>query len=134
MKKQYVAMILFIAVSAIFLTVGIYMGEAQSAEIRRIERTIAILDRLEKTTGYKSLGVIDAYAVSQETGCIYDGKAIDERLFAQAGIEYSDNSFDFFIDETDDEVQIFKKIVYKGEQREPILQQEIEAIYLYGML
>lgn len=135
MKIRTIAMIGFIVLSAIFLTVGIIVGENQSQEIAMIQRTEAYLNNLCQMTGYKNLGIIDGYAVSQETGCLYNGRAVDERLFEQNGMAYTPNQWDFFISETDDGATIWKKVIYKGDEpHEPILQQEVEAIYLYGML
>ena len=135
MKIRTIAMIGFIVLSAIFLTVGIIVGENQSQEIAMIQRTEAYLNNLCQMTGYKSMGVIDGYAVSQETGCLYNGRAIDERLFEQNGMAYTPNQWDFFLTETDDGVMIWKKVIYEGtEVQEPIWQQPVEETYIYGML
>lgn len=130
--KQYVMIGILILCMAI-LTIGIVVGETDSAEMMVKQRTESYLNRLQQATGIRSLGVVDAYAVSQKTGDLYNGPAVDRALFAQNGLEYEANSWDFFLNETEDGVMIFKKVVYTGEQKEPIWQQDVKAVYLYGM-
>lgn len=132
--NQFVCMIIVLVVSMAFITMGIVVGENNTRDMRIKELTEDYLNQYAQLAGCKSLGVIDAYAVSQETGSIYDGRRIEKRLFEQNGLEFEENTWDFFIEETANGVLIFKKVVYQGEQRQPIMQQPVKEVYLYGLM
>lgn len=132
--NQFVCIIIVLVVSMAFITMGIVVGENNTRDMRIKEMTEDYLSQYAKLAGCKSLGVIDAYEVSQETGCIYDGRRIEQRLFEQNGLEFEDNTFDFFVEETANGVLIFRKVVYEGEQRQPIMQQPVKEVYLYGLM
>lgn len=126
--------VLFMAIAAIaLLATGIFIGEAQSAELERIDRIEDTLDRIAEQCGYINLGVIDAYAVSKENGYVYDGPAVRAALFERAGLESPENCWAFGLDEYDG-AYLLKLVVYKGEQQEPIWQQEVDQVYLYGIV
>lgn len=132
MKKE--AMVVISAMVVILLiATGIYIGEANAAELERISRVEGILNRTAGLSGYESLGVIDGYAISQRNGKTYDGPAIRDELFGRAGMEAPDNCWAFTLD-TVDGITLIKLVVYKGEITEPIFDQEVEKVYLYGVL
>ena len=84
--------------------------------------------------GYESMGVVDIYEVSRRNGSIYDGPAIKRQLYEQSGVEYTENDFDFYFGELEDDVMVFKKVVYEGEVKEPIFEQKIVKVYLYAQI
>lgn len=118
-------------VLAVFTTV-IWIGEANSAERARIKRVEEALEKTAKTTGYESLGVIDGYTISKENGCIYSGPAIKAELARRAGIDLN-NSWSFTFGE-ESGIELLRLVVYEGEQKEPIFQQNVERIYIYGLI
>ena len=131
-KKTFVAIIS--AMVAFFLiATGIYIGGANAAENERVARVERVLQRTAELSGYESLGIIDAYAVSQRNGKVYDGPAVINELFTRNGLETPDNRWATTFDEFDG-VLFIKLVVYKGEQTEPIFQQEVDKVYLYGVL
>lgn len=132
--KTYILGGLFLAVCVMLLTIGVIEGERQSAEIARIQRIERQLDRLAEYMGYESMGVVDIYEVSRRNGSIYDGPAVQHYLYEQNGLEYTENDFDFYFGELEDDVMVFKKVVYEGEVKEPIFEQKIEKIYLYAQI
>ena len=132
--KHYILVGLFLAVCVMLLTIGVISGERQSAEIARIQRIEKQLDRLAEYMGYESMGVIDIYEVSKRNGSIYDGPAINRQLYEQIGAEYTENDCDFYFGELEDDVMIFKKVVYEGEKKEPIFEQKIVKVYLYAQI
>lgn len=132
MKRNFVVIISAMLVFTLLAT-AIYIGEANAAENERIARVERVLQRTAELSGYESLGVVDSYAISQRNGKLYDGPAIRAELFGRAGLEEPDNCWPFTFD-TFDGVTFIKLVVYKGEQTEPIFQQEVEKVYLYGLL
>ena len=132
-KKEYLFALLFLVVSVTFLVTGVIVGEAQSAEIARIERIEQTINRTAQYFGYESLGVVDCYEVSKRNGNIYDGPAITKELFEQNGLTVPDNTFTTYFCEQDG-VLIHKLYVFEGERTQPIMQQNIEQIYLYGTI
>lgn len=132
--KTYILGGLFLALCVMLLTIGVIAGERQSAEIARIQRIEKQLDRLAEYMGYESMGVVDIYEVSRRNGSIYDGPAIKRQLYEQSGVEYTENDFDFYFGELEDDVMVFKKVVYEGEVKEPIFEQKIVKVYLYAQI
>lgn len=133
MKKEYFIVVVSAMVVVVLLTVGIYVGKAKAAELERIGRVERALNRTAELSGCESLGVIDGYAVSQRNGKVYDGPAIRDELFGRAGLEAPENCWAFTLD-TMEGITLIRLVVYKGEITEPVLQQEVEKVYLYGVL
>lgn len=132
--KTYILGGLVLAVCVMLLTIGIIVGERQSAEAARIQRIERQLDRVAEYMGYESMGVVDIYEVSRRNGSIYDGPAIQRYLYEHNGLVYTDNDFDFYFGEIEDDVMVFKKVVYEGEVKEPIFEQKIVKVYLYAQI
>ena len=132
--KHYILGGLLLAVCVTLLTFGIIVGERQSAEAARIQRIERELDRVAEYMGYESMGVVDIYEVSRRNGSIYDGPAVQRYLYEQNGLEYTDNDFDFYFGEIEDDVMVIKKVVYEGEKKEPIFEQKIVKVYLYAQI
>ena len=132
MKKEY-TIVLLLAVAAIALMcVGICIGEMQSCKLDRINRVEDILERTAEQSGYVSLGVIDGYAISQRNGYTYDGPAIRDELFRRAGLEVPENSWAFDLGEQDG-IYLVRFVAYKGSPREPVTEQEVDQVYVYGV-
>lgn len=132
--KTYILGGIILAVCVMLLTIGVIEGERQSAEIARIQRIEKQLNRIAEYMGYESMGVVDIYEVSRRNGSIYDGPAIKRQLYEQSGAEYTENDFDFYFGEIEDDVMVFKKVVYEGEVKEPIFEQKIVKVYLYAQI
>ena len=64
-------------VAIVLVMAGIFIGETKQAELEKIGRVERILNRTAELSGYKSLGVIDAYAISQRNGYTYDLLGLD---------------------------------------------------------
>lgn len=133
MKKEFFVVIISAMVAFTFVVTGMYIGGARAAENERISRVEVILSRMAELSGYESLGIIDSYAISQRNGKLYDGPAIRAELFGRKGLEEPENCWPFTFD-TVEGITLIKLVVYKGEQTEPIFQQEIEKVYLYGLM
>lgn len=133
MKRENYLVLVMAIVAIGLLATGIFIEEAQSAELDRIDRIEQTLDRIAEQCGYENLGVIDAYAVSKETGYMYNGPAVRAALFERASLEAPENCWAFGLDEYEG-AYLVKLVVYKGEQKEPIWQQEVDQVYLYGVL
>lgn len=130
-RENAIVVIAAFLVLAVFTTV-IWIGEANSAEQARIKRVEEALEKTAKTTGYESLGVIDGYAISKANGSIYSGPAIHAELARRAGIDLR-NSWSFTFGE-ESGIELLRLVVYEGEQKEPIFQQNVERIYIYGLI
>ena len=131
--KKNVLVILSATLVIILLATAICIGEANAAEREKIDRVERVLKRTAELSGYESLGVIDAYAISQRNGKTYDGPAVRAELFKRAGLEVPENCWAFTAD-TLDGIMLVKLVVYEGEQKEPIFDQKVEKTYLYGVL
>ena len=132
MKKEYC---LVLGAAIIVLTImvfGICIGEIKSAELERICRVEEVLEETAGRAGYVNLGVIDGYAISRRNGKSYDGPAIRDELFGRVGLEVPENSWAFTAGEVDG-VGLIRFVTYKGEMKEPITEQEVDQIYLYGV-
>lgn len=133
MKKSNIIVTIFAAVAFLAIAMGIYIGEAQSAELSRIQRVEEALERTAAVTGYESLGVIDSFKVSRQNGsCLYDGQAIMAELEDRAGRDLT-NSWTFTFGE-ENGVELIKLVVYKGNSSKPKWEQEVDKIYLYGFI
>ena len=134
-RKEYLFALLFLVAIVTFLVTGVIVGEAQSAEIARIERIEQTINRTAQYFGYESLGVVDCYEVSKRNGNIYDGPAITKELFEQNGLSVPDNTFTTYFCERDG-IMIHKMYVFEGERKltQPVMQQKIDKIYLYGTI
>lgn len=133
MKKENIFVVVMAAIAIIVLTVAVCIGEAKSAELEKISRVEQVLDRTAKLSGYESLGVIDAYAVSKETGYVYNGPAVKEALFSRIGLEVPESYWVFTIEEFDG-IALMKMVVYRDDDPRPLLQRDVEQVYLYGVL
>lgn len=131
MKKN--VLVILSATLVIILLTAICIGGANAAERAKIERVERVLERTAEQSGYESLGVIDAYAISQRNGKTYDGPAVRAELFKRAGLEVPENCWAFTVG-TLDGIMLIQLVVYEGEQKKPIFDQKVEKTYLYGVL
>ena len=132
-KKEYLFALLFLVVGAAILVTGIIAGEAQSEEIARMERIERTINRTAEYFGYESMGIIDVYEISKRNGNIYDGPAVTKELFDRKNMEVPDNTFTVHFTDIDG-VIVHKLYVFEGERKQPIMQQQIKQIYLYGTI
>ena len=132
MKKEYAFVIIMVVIVLAAFTAVIWVSEAHSAEQARIQRVEEQLKSVASVTGYESLGVIDGYAISKENGMLYDGPAIKAELAKRAGRNL-DNSWTFTFGE-EQGVMLMRLVVYEGEITEPIFDQKVSKIYIYGSL
>ena len=131
-KENFIALLsAFVAI--VLIATGIFVGEAQASERERIARIERVLSKTAERSGYTSLGVIDAYAVSKETGYVYNGPAVRAALFERIGLKSPENCWVFTFD-TFDGAAFMKLVVYKGATKEPIFEQEVEKVYLYAVI
>ena len=133
MKRDNYLVVVMAIMAIVLLATGIYVGEAQSAEFDRIDRIEGTLDRIAEQCGYVNLGVIDAYAVSKESGYMYNGPAVRAALFERIGQESPENCWVFGLDEYDG-AYLLKLVVYKDDDSKPLTQREIDKVYLYGVI
>lgn len=120
-------------VAIVLMMTGIFIGETKQAELEKIGRVERILNRTAELSGYKSLGVIDAYAISQRNGYTYDGPAVRAALFERAGMESPENCWVWTFD-TFDGVTFMKIDVYNDDDTRPVTQREVIKTYLYGVI
>ena len=132
MKREYTIVLITLIASIILMGVGICVGENQTARIESIERVEDMLDRTAEHIGAISLGVIDGYAISKRNGYVYDGPAIREELFGRAGLEVPENSWAFDLGEREG-IYLVRFVTYKGPMRQPITEQTVDQVYLYGV-
>lgn len=132
MNKENVFVVIMAIIALVLICVGIGIGEMESTRIGKIERAEDVLSRTARQTGAISLGVIDGYAVSSRNGKSYDGPAIRAELFKQNGRDVPENCWAFGIGEHDG-VYLVRLVTYKGQQREPVWQQEVDKVYVYGV-
>ena len=132
MKRENAIVVILAALFVcVFITV-VYIGETRATERARINDVETALERTAQISGYESLGVIDAYAISKANGSIYNGPAIHAELEKRAGRELN-NSWTFTFGE-ERGIQLLRLVVYKGQRTEPVFDQEIEKIYIYGSM
>lgn len=133
MKNQNTVVVVMAIVVIVLFTIGISIGESINNKLARIERVEDILEDTAKQAGYVNLGVIDGSAISKRNGGYrYNGPAIRAELFKQFGLEVPKNSCAFELGEQEG-ILLVSLVVYKGEWQEPITEQEIEEVYIYGV-
>lgn len=133
MKK--IAIITIVSILGILVTVvGVSYDVSKIMENKRRARVEEALERVAQETGYESLGTVDAYQVSRDAGYMYSGQAVMKALFERRGEEPPTNYWTWLVDVDFGETVIHKMVVYKGEQTEPIFEQEVDRVYLYGTI
>lgn len=133
MKK--LVLITIVSILVVLGTVaGVSYAESKIIENKRRARVEEALERVAQETGYESLGIVDAYQVSQDAGYAYSGQAVMKALFERRGEEPPTNYWTFLVDVDFGKTTIRKMVVYKGEVTEPIFEQEVDKIYLYGTI
>ena len=132
MRREYAFVIIMAVIVLAAFTAVIWISEAQSSEQARVQRVEEQLKSVASVTGYESLGVIDGYSISKANGCIYDGPAIQAELAKRAGRDLS-NSWTFTFGE-EQGVMLMRLVVYEGEKTEPVFDQKVSKIYIYGSL
>lgn len=132
MKKEHTSIIIMAVIVLAAFTAVIWISEAQSSEQARVQRVEEQLKSVASVTGYESLGVIDGYAISKENGMLYDGPAIKAELAKRAGRNL-DNSWTFTFGE-EQGIMLLRLVVYEGEMTEPVFDQKVEKVYIYGSL
>lgn len=131
MKKMVIIAIVLI-LGVLGTAVGVSYDVSKIMENKRRARVEEALERVAQETGYESLGTVDAYQVSRDAGYVYSGQAVMKALFERRGEEPPTNYWTFLVDVDFGETTIHKMVVYKGEVTEPIFEQEVDKIYLYG--
>lgn len=132
MKNPNTVIIVAAIAVIILFTIGVSIGESLNNKFARIERVEDILDETARQCGYISLGVIDGTAISKKNGYTYDGPGIRAELFKRFGLEVPENYWAFELGEKEG-IHLIRFVVYKGEQQEPVTEQEVDRIYIYGV-
>ena len=132
MKNANTVIIVAAIAVIILFTIGVGIGESLNNKFARIERVEEILDETARHCGYISLGVIDGTTISRKNGYMYDGPGIRAELFKRFGLEVPENYWTFELGEKEG-IHLIRFVVYKGEQREPVTEQEVDRVYIYGV-
>lgn len=133
MKKMILIAIVLI-LGVLGTSVGVSYDVSKIMENKQRARVEEALERVAQETGYESLGTVDAYQVSRDAGHMYSGQAVIKALFERRGEEPPTNYWTWLVDVDFGKTTIHKMVVYKGEPKEPIFEQEVDKIYLYGTI
>lgn len=130
-KKIVIAIIAMVVMVGLLIT-GISYAETKIGEMKERARMEEALEYLSQKTGWINLGTVDAYEISKKSGLMYDGPGILKELFERKGLSVPENHWIFHYDF--DGVTLNKLVVYKGPVTEPVWEQQIDEIYIYGTI